>query len=147
MKDREILISREFNFPRELVFDAFTDPAKIGQWWGPNGFTTTIHSMDFKEGGRWEYTMHGPDGIDYPNWVLYQEIVKPEKILYDHGGEMGEPAHFKTTILFKDLGDKTRVTLNMVFPTKEARDNTIEFGAIEGGNQTLSRLESFLKTN
>lgn len=144
MKDREIKITREFDFPRELVFGAYTDPDKIGQWWGPNGFTTTTHSMDFSVGGKWEYTMHGPDGTDYPNWVLYKEIISPEQIVYDHGGEIGEPAHFKTTLLFEDLGGRTRLTLRMVFPTKEARDKTVEFGAIEGGNQTLNRLEKFL---
>jgi len=146
MKDRTIQISREFDFPREVVFDAFTDPVNIGRWWGPNGFTTTTYFRDFKVGGKWIYTMHGSDGTDYPNWVVYKEIIIPEQIVYDHGGEIGEPAHFKTTILFEDIGGRTRITLKMVFPTQEARDKTVEFGAIEGGNQTLSRLSDYLST-
>ena len=92
---RSIIGSRVFDAPRELVFAAFTDPKHLAQWWGPNGFTTTTHSFDFRPGGVWRFVMHGPDGRDYQNRVTYDEIVPPERIVYRHGGgEDVEPVQF-----------------------------------------------------
>lgn len=147
-KDREIRLSREFDAPRELVFDAFTAPEKIGQWWGPDGFTTTTGEMKFKVGGDWIFTMHGPDGNDYPNHIVYTEIKEPERITYDHYGhedEEGDPPHFKTTIVFEDLGARTKINMRMLFPTVEKRKEAAEFGAVEGGKQTLGRLDQYLE--
>lgn len=144
-ENREILISREFDAPRELVFDAFTHPDKIGQWWGPNGFTTTTHHMDFKPGGEWKYIMHGPDGNDYDNFIKYREIERPDKITYDHGETPGEPFHFSVTITFEKIGNRTLLTQRLVLPSKEARDKIVGFGAIEGGKQTLQRLAEYLE--
>ncbi len=87
--ERTIEITRLVRAPRELVFAAFTDPAHIDQWWGPDGFRNETHEMDFSEGGLWRYTMHGPDGKAWPNWIRYTTIRRPERIEYDHGGEMG----------------------------------------------------------
>ena len=84
--DREIVITRVFDAPRELTWQAMTDPNHVVQWWGPNGFTTTIQEMDFRRGGRWTLVMHGPDGTDYPNHSTFQEIIYPERIVYTHGG-------------------------------------------------------------
>jgi uncharacterized protein YndB with AHSA1/START domain len=78
--DREIVTTRVFDAPREMVFDAWTDPKHIGQWWGPIGFTTTTHEMDVRPGGVWRFTMHGPDGRDYKNRIVYTEIVRPERL-------------------------------------------------------------------
>lgn len=150
MKDRTINISREFDAPREWVFNAFTAPEKISQWWGPNGFTTTTKSMEFEVGGEWIFTMHGPDGTDYPNRVVYTEIKNPELLKYDHFDEyedVGRPPHFKQTITFEEVNGKTKVELNLLFPTAENRQEAAEFGAIEGGHQTLSRLAEFLEKN
>jgi uncharacterized protein YndB with AHSA1/START domain len=82
---REIVIAREFNAPRELVWQAMTDPRHVVRWWGPRGFTTKIEHMDVRPGGTWEHTMRGPDGTEYPNKSLFQEVVKPERIVYSHG--------------------------------------------------------------
>ncbi len=146
-EDRTIKVSREFEAPRELVFDAFTAPEKIGQWWGPNGFTTTTKSMEFKVGGEWIFTMHGPDGTDYPNRIMYTEINPPELIKYDHFGRRpDEEIHFYQTITFEEVKGKTRVTLNLLFPTLKAKEEAAKFGAVEGGQQTLARLGEFLNT-
>src|SRR5690606_26172499 len=67
--EREIVVSRVIDGPRALVFEVFSDSGHLGQWWGPNGFTLTTHAFEFDVGGVWDYTMHGPDGTDYPNWV------------------------------------------------------------------------------
>jgi uncharacterized protein YndB with AHSA1/START domain len=138
------VVTRVFDAPRELVFDAWTDPEHIGDWWGPNGFTTTVHEMDVRPGGLWRYIMHGPDGTDYANWVRYTEVARPERLVYDHGEHVGEDPWFHVTATFADDGGKTRLTMRMVFPTAEAREQSMRYGAVEGGNQTLSRLAEYL---
>ncbi len=107
--DREIRITKKINAPRDLVFNAWMEPEKIGQWWGPTGFTTTTFEMDFRPGGIWKFIMHGPDGTDYNNRIVYTEIKRPELIKYDHYGHLdedGDPPHFKSTILFEEVSYK-----------------------------------------
>jgi uncharacterized protein YndB with AHSA1/START domain len=148
--DREIVITRVFDAPREVVWDAWTDPEQIVQWWGPRGFTTTIQEMDVRPGGVWRQTMHGPDGTEYPNKSVFLEVVKPERIVFSHGGgRKGDPgAHFESTWTFEEYGNKTKLTLRMVFSSAAARDlNVKTYNSIEGGNQTLDRLgEQLAKT-
>lgn len=147
-EEKEITITRVINAPRELVFEAFEDPEKVVKWWGPTGFTTTIHERDFRVGGVWHQTMHGPDGKDYLNKSIFKEIVRPEKIVYQHAGGIKEKggACFRGTWLFEDLGgEKTRLTITLAFPSSGAKEHTEqEYGAIQGGNQTLDRLEQLL---
>lgn len=146
--DCEILIERVFDAPRDLVWEAWTNPEHVAQWWGPNGFTTTITKMDFRVGGVWKLTMHGPDGTDYPNSSVFREIVKPERIVFAHGGgrKGGPSAKFLSTWTFEALGNRTRVTMRLLFDTPAERDLVVrEFGAIEGGKQTFSRLAEYLE--
>src|SRR5271156_6753607 len=84
--DREIVITRIVDAPRELVWEAWTDPKHVAQWWGPRGFSTTIEEMDVRPGGVWRHTMHGPDGTNYPNKSVFTEVVKHERIAFSHGG-------------------------------------------------------------
>jgi uncharacterized protein YndB with AHSA1/START domain len=146
--DREIVHTRLLDAPRELVWEAFTDPRQVAEWWGPAGFTTTVHEMDVRPGGVWRHTMHGPDGTDYPNKSVFIEVVKPERIVYSHGGgkKGGQGVSFEATWTFEAQGEKTLLTGRMVFPTAAARDLVVrEYGAIEGGKQTLARLAEKLK--
>jgi uncharacterized protein YndB with AHSA1/START domain len=145
--DREIAATRVFDAPRELVWKAWTEPEHIAQWWGPNGFTTTTHSMELRPGGVWRYVMHGPDGRDYRNKVTYLEVVKPERLVYNHGGEEDvEPVNHHVTVTFREQGDKTRVDMRMVFVSAEARTHVIEaYGAFEGLKQHMGRLEAYLE--
>ncbi len=145
--DREIVITRVINAPRERVWEAMTDPKQVVKWWGPIGFTNTTHIHDFRVGGRWEHTMHGPDGTDYPNKSVFKEIIKYERIVYVHGGgKAGEPAAgFEASWIFEALGDKTRLTGRMAFPSKEARETVVKtYKAIEGGHQNMDRLVDYL---
>jgi uncharacterized protein YndB with AHSA1/START domain len=145
--DREIVITRVFDAPRELAWQAMTDPRHVVQWWGPLGFTTTIQEMDVWPGGVWTLVMHGPDGTDYPNHSVFTEVVYPERLVYTHGGSRagGPQADFIATWSFEAIGAQTRVTIRMVFPTAAARDTVVrEYGAIEGGRQTLERLAEHL---
>jgi uncharacterized protein YndB with AHSA1/START domain len=144
--DREILITRVIDAPRELVFKAWTDPQHVARWWGPRGFTNTIHEMDVTPGGVWRFVMHGPDGVDYKNKIVFIEVVKPERLVYNHGGDdEGEPGHFHVTVTFAEHGGKTELTMRSLFGSAAERDKVVnEFNAIEGGNQTLDRLEEYL---
>jgi uncharacterized protein YndB with AHSA1/START domain len=141
-----ILGSRVVDAPRELVWSVWTDPKHLAQWWGPDGFRTTTSVFDFKPGGVWRFVMHGPDGRDYDNRVTFDEIVKPERLRYHHGGgDDVEPVQFRTTVTFDALGGKTRVTLRGEFPTAEERARVIrEYGADKGLVQTLARLAEYV---
>jgi uncharacterized protein YndB with AHSA1/START domain len=148
LADREIVITRVFDAPREMIWDAWTDPKQVVRWWGPRGFTTSIHKMDVRPGGVWRQTMHGPDGTDYPGQMVFVEVVKPERIVYSmSGGKQGQPAHqFESTWTFEPLSDhKTRLTLRMLFPSPEICAEVAKaYGVMEGGNQTLDRLSEHL---
>jgi len=143
---RSMVITRTFDAPRALVFEAWTDPVHLGQWWGPNGFTTTNVAFDFRPGGVWRFVMHGPDGRDYQNRIVFDEIVPPERLVYRHGGgDDVEPVQFRTTVTFEDDNGKTRLTMRHTFPTAAERDRVVrEYGAEEGGKQTLGRLAEHL---
>lgn len=143
MNNNTIHITRLFSHPAQTVFNAFRDPVHISNWWGPIGFTTTTHQMEFQEGGTWEYTMHGPDGVDYPNHVVYTKIDEPVAIYYDHGD--GQSIHFRVEIDLRPLDNQTELTMCLYFPTPEERDKVIrEHGAEEGLAQTIGRLMEFL---
>ena len=147
---RSIVGSRVFDAPRELVFAAFADPQHLAQWWGPDGFTLTTHSFEFRIGGVWRFVMHGPDGRDYQNQVTYDEIVPPEHIAYHHGGgDDVEPVRFTTGVTFEDLGNRqTRIVWHGTFPSAEERARVIrEYGADKGLAQTLARLAEHLAAN
>jgi uncharacterized protein YndB with AHSA1/START domain len=145
--DREMVITRVLDAPRELVFDAWTDPKHIDQWWGPRGFTNSTHEMDVRPGGMWRYVMHGADGVDYDNRIVYLEVVRPERIVYTHSADVvDDPDRFHTTVTFAEQGRKTRLTMRAVFRSAAQFEEVKKFGAIEGGNQTIDRLEEFLAT-
>jgi uncharacterized protein YndB with AHSA1/START domain len=148
-KDRELVFTRVFDAPRELVWKAWTEPQHVSQWWGPRGFTTTIHDMDLRPGGIWRQTMHGPDGTNYPSKHVFIEVVKHERISYTlTGGKEGDPVHqLEQTWTFEAQGDKTKLTLRMLFPSAAAMEQIVKtYGAVEGAKQTLDRLAEHLPT-
>ena len=144
--DNEIVTTRLLNAPRELVFRAFTDPTQVGLWWGPAGFTITTHEMRVAPGGRWRFMMHGPDGVDYPNRIDYREVVEPERLVYDHGDDdQGDAKAFHVVVSFEAQGERTLLTMRAIFESAAIRNMVVtEFHAIEGGIQTVDRLEAHL---
>ena len=141
--NRELVLSRLLNAPINLVWEVFTKPEHIKHWWGPTGFTNTIHKMEVKPNGKWDFIMHGPDGTDYENKVVFAEVIKPERIVFDH---VVAPNH-RTTITFAEQGDKTFLTFKMVFETAEVKEKVVsQFKAAEGLTQNIDRLETYLKT-
>jgi uncharacterized protein YndB with AHSA1/START domain len=143
-KENEIVITRVLNAARKLVFEAFTKPEHLIKWWGPRGFTNTFKETNIKEGGTWKFIMHGW-GQDFPNKIVYREIVTNERIAYEHSGDdnPNDVSNFNVVITFEDApGNKTKLVMNTIFKTKAERNLVVEkFGAIEGGNQTMDKLE------
>lgn len=144
--DRELVMTRVINAPRKLVFAVWTDPKHVAKWWGPKGFTNTIHEMDVRPGGVWRLTMHGPDSVDYPNKIVFKEVIKPERLVWTHGsGDENEPGQFEVTVTFTARGQQTEIGMHMVFKSKGERDMVVEkHGAIEGNKQMMDRLEEYL---
>ena len=146
-EDREIVLTRLFDAPRELVFQAYTQAEHVAKWYGPDGFTITTFEHDCRVGGRWRFMMHGPDGKDWPNRIVYREVVRPERLVFDHGrDEDDDPHQFFVTITFDDEGGKTRLTSRMLMRTREQREASIKFGAVELGGQTLAHLAESLES-
>ncbi|GAA1754683.1 SRPBCC family protein [Streptomonospora arabica] len=143
--DREIVIARVIDAPRELVFEAFTEVRHLSRWWGPEGFSTTTQSFEFRVGGEWEFVMHGPDGTDYTEFISWTEIAPPERIALLHGESRDDPNAFESLLTFDAEGSATRIEMRTVFPTKELRDEAVEkYHAIEGGRQTLGNLAAYV---
>src|SRR5262249_2459012 len=143
--DREIVITRVIDAPRELAFEAFTGVQHLSRWWGPDGFTTTTRSLEFRAGGVWDFVMHGPDGTDYQEWITGREIVPPERIALLHGESRDDPNAFESLLTFEAVGDQTRIVMRTLFPTREIRDEAVEkYHAIEGGEQTLGHLAAYV---
>lgn len=140
--DRIIHSSRVLNFPRELVWKAWTQPEHLKEWWGPHGFRNTVLKHEFKPGGEWELIMHGPDGTDYLNKWVYNEIDEPTRILLTH-----EKGHwFQVCATFADLdGKRTKLTFRMLFDSAEecARIRPI---ASSGNEGNFDRLSAHLET-
>jgi uncharacterized protein YndB with AHSA1/START domain len=142
---REIVTTRVFDAPPETVFRTWSESALLERWWGPDGFRTVTHSFDFRPGGHWKHTMIGPDGTEYPNHIVYEEITAPARIVYVHLPVAdAADAEFRQTVTFAESGphgDRTELTMRLVFPSAEARNAVVQkYDAIEGAKQTLARL-------
>jgi uncharacterized protein YndB with AHSA1/START domain len=145
-KPNELYISRVYDAPVKMVWEAWTDPKQAAQWWGPRGFTLTTHKKDLRPGGIWDYTMHGPDGTDWPNTTKYLEVEKYSRLVYDHGGNdhKNQPALFRVTVTFEEVKGKTKMEMIMALPTAEAAAETKKFIKKAGGDSTWDRLAEYL---
>ncbi len=137
--DREIIITRIINAPRELVFEAWTDYKHLDKWWGPDGFTNSTDSFEFKPGGTWQFTMHHAVYGSFPNTIVFDVIERPALIIYTNVGA------FQSFVTFTDRDGKTELTMRGVFNTVEELKISVEqYGAKEGGKQTLQKLEAYV---
>ncbi len=142
--DTTVTVRRTFAAPRERVWEAFTDPAQVDQWWGPDGFDTTTDEMTVKPGGVWRFVMVGPDGEEYQNRVEYDAVEEPARLVYAHGSP-DDPEQFRVTIALGDVENGgTELVMVMRFPTAVDLDEAIDHGADEGAKQTLGRLADHL---
>jgi uncharacterized protein YndB with AHSA1/START domain len=142
--DREILTERVFDAPRERVFEAFTDPGLIPEWWGPRQTTTTVDQMDVRPGGAWRFVCRDADGREDGFRGTYREISPPERIVNTFEWE-GMPGHVLVeTATFEDLGDQTRVKTVSLFHTTEERDGMLASGMEKGQSESHERLDELL---
>ncbi len=138
--ERSLHITRVLHAPIGLVWEVWTQPEHIKNWWGPDGFTTDIHKMELTERGEWLLTMHGPDGKSYPNRSIFKEIIHHQKIVYEHFNP-----NFLTTVLFEARGNETLLDWHMLFDTKELYDAVVKaHKADEGLKQNVAKLENYL---
>ena len=140
--DRTMSATRILNAPRDLVWKVLTDPDHIKHWWGPNGFSLTTHEHEMRIGGQWNFTMHGPEGTNFVNEMVYDEIVKPERIVLSHGPF----PKFQMHIELIDRGDKTELRWKNVFEDDQEFKQAVEvYHAVEGLDQNLDRLAQYVK--
>jgi len=135
-----IALTRVYDAPLQAVWEAWTVPEEIAQWWGPRGFTLTTHSRDLRVGGHWHYTMHGSDGTDYENTTQYLEVEPQARLVYDHGGHQDRPPLFRATVLFTEQDGRTRLDLSFAFATPEVAAEMHGFIRKAGGESTWDRL-------
>jgi uncharacterized protein YndB with AHSA1/START domain len=142
--EQHMTIRRTFDAGPDRVWEAWTDPVQVDQWWGPDGFSTTTDAMDVTPGGVWEFEMVGPGGETFANRVVYDEVEEPERLTYTHGSP-DDPEMFRVTVTFDERGsDATELTMESRFPSAEDLDDALEFGADDGAVQTLGRLAEHL---
>ncbi len=146
-KPNELILTREYDAPVELVWSAWTDPEQAAKWWGPRGFTLTTHSKELRPGGIWHYTMHGPDGTDYINKALYHVVEEHRRLVYDHGGNDERAPLFRVSVEFIPVGQRTRMEMIMTVESEEAARNMKGFIKQAGGNATWDRLAEYLAEN
>jgi uncharacterized protein YndB with AHSA1/START domain len=143
--DREIVMMRVFDLPRELVFKACTDPNLIPQWWGPKSLTTTVDKMDVRPGGIWRFVQRGPDGNEYAFNGAYREVVPPKRLVDTFEFE-GMPGHvILETSMLEEFEGKTKLTVTDLFQSVEDRDGMFNSGMKEGATESMDRLEELLK--
>ena len=142
--DREIVVSRRFDAPRELIFAAFTEREHIEQWWIPPG--ATIEAWEGGAEGSWRYNMTGPDGHPMPFKIRYIERDEPGRLVYEYGADIPDgPSPVRTTVTFDEQGGKTDVTLRLRFATAAEREQAIKHGARGGAKQALNGLAAYLE--
>lgn len=140
-QDRELVISRILDAPAELVWEVWTNPGHICNWWGPDGFTCTITKMDLTPGGDWLLVLHGPDGTDFDNKSVFKEVVPLKKIVYEH---ISYP-HIVATITFEGQGDKTCLHWHMLFDSNEEFIKVVKtYGADKGLKENVQKLNNYL---
>lgn len=135
----EIISSRQFDVPKERIYEAWTTPELMARWWGPNGFTNTFHEFDPRPGGDWRFIMHGPDGVDYPNHITFVELVPDERIVLTHNGA----PEFQVTATFEDVDGGTFVTFRQLFKSAKVFEQ-VKAICIDGNEQNFDRLADLL---
>ncbi len=160
--DREVVLTRVFDAPRELVFESWTNPKHMARWWGPKNFTNPVCELDPRPGGAFQIVMRAPDGAEFPFKGVYREVKPPARIVYtgnmsdvsDEWHDAFNPNRDRskgrpklesiTTVTFEDVGGQTQLTVHMLFETQEIRDGMLKMQMAEGFDQSFDKLEGLL---
>ena len=141
MNNPTLCIKADIDAPLEKVWLVWTKPEHLTQWWGPAGFTTTIHQMEMVVGSEWKLTLHSPDGTNFPNRSIFREIISHKKIVYEHFNP-----HFIATVVFEEQGKETSIDWSMEFDTVEMYEVVVKtHKADEGQKQNIEKLKAYLK--
>jgi len=159
---KDVVITRIFDAPRDVVYAAWTQPEHLARWWGPENFTNPVCEMDLRPGGRFHIVMEGPDGERYPMKGEYLEVVPGERFAYTNDmseqseawhdmlkpgrkkGDLEPHVHATTAVFFEDQGKRTRVTVRMTFVTEALRDSHVRVGMNQGWTESFVRLDALL---
>jgi uncharacterized protein YndB with AHSA1/START domain len=149
--EHTFVVERQFNAPRALLFQAFTQPEHLKHWWAPRPYTIGTCTVDLRPGGTWHYSMRSPEGEQHWARSVYREIVPPEKLVYistfadEHANPIeGVPEHL-TTVLFTEEGRKTRVAARIEFRSAQAMQTAVSMGMQQGMNMTWDSLVDYVQ--
>ncbi len=144
---RQVLLTRLYDAAPDAVFALWEDPAHLERWWGPDGSTLTVDEIEVRPGGRWRFTMHGPDGRDHPDRVTFEEVVRGRRLVYTHG-EPSDPEPPSTAVVtFDEVAGRTALSMRLVFASAEARDLVVDrHDPATGASQALDRLAGLVET-
>ncbi|THF83471.1 SRPBCC family protein [Cohnella fermenti] len=146
VEEKEFIMERIFNAPRELVFDAYTQPEHLKRWWAPLPYTVPTCRIDLRPGGVWHYSMRSPQGEEHWARSVYREIVRPERLVYtstfadEHGNPTDDIPEQLNTVTFEPLDGKTKLTIRVGFDTAENLQLTLKMGMVEGMTMTMNHL-------
>jgi uncharacterized protein YndB with AHSA1/START domain len=141
--EREIVITRAFDAPRALVFEAWTKAEHVAHWWDPSGVPLAICEIDLRPGGVFRFVNNGPDGAKYPFAGKYREIVPPERLVF---APQNSPSDSEATLIFDELEGKTKLTMTIRCASKDDRDALLKMRVDVGTAKTLDNLEEYLET-
>jgi len=144
--EREIIMTRVFNAPRELVFKAHIDPTLVAQWWGLRSYTTIVDQLDARPGGKWRFVQRRADGSEEGFRGEFREVVPPERFTWTFEWE-GMPGHIGLeTYTFEEQGGQTTLIATSTFNTREERDGVVASGMEAGANESADRLDELLES-
>ncbi|HPJ29832.1 MAG TPA: SRPBCC family protein [Methanothrix sp.] len=142
---QNVLITRVFDAPRDLVFRAFTDPDLIPEYWGPRDLTTAVREMEVGSGGLWRFIQRDLDGNEYAFHGVYHQVLPPERLVYTLEFE-GMPGNvLLETVRFEEMEGRTKMTISSVFQTVEDRDDAVQSGMGEGASESMDRFAELLE--
>ena len=141
--DREIFMTRVFDAPRHLVFDAFCKPELLKRWFGPHGWSLVVCDIDYRVGGGFRFVLRGPDGKEMGMRGVYREIVRPERSVHMESFD-DDPGESQVTAVFVEQGGKTTLTAKVLYPSREVRDAVLQSGMEHGAAESYDRLAEML---
>lgn len=148
-REPEIILRRTFDVPREKLWVAFTDPKHVARWYGGHGFTSPVCEMDVRPGGRWHHVMRTPDGHEFATDFVFVEVVRPERLVWEHANHRRRPANHpptcRMTVTFEDAGGKTVLTTTARFDTVADRDAAMQIGFAEIIAQGSEKLDAIAR--
>jgi|SRR5271155_4195534 len=144
--DREVVLTRVFNAPRHLVFEAFSKPELLKRWFGPHGWSLSVCEVDFRVGGAFRFVMRGPDGREMGMRGTYKEIAPPERSVHMESFDDFPGSESQVTSVLTEKDGKTTLTATVLYPSKEVRDAVIQSGMEHGAAETYDKLAEMLES-